>query len=313
MSLSTSRSYFAAGRVAILVACALLPYDVAAQPTGGDNNAKSEQGAHATAQPPPSASSQPRPPQVWDAANPCENFKGRDHPDLCQQWRLAKAAEATRDAAYRQNWILGGGAALLFLTPLAAVLAARSARIAVKTAADTAKRQLRPYVTPDSSALMWSHPPESPQSPIDFWTLTLLWKNCGQTPARNIQTWVNFDIFDKGSSPSDISFPDLGDYRSAANPLGPDQASAAKCRIEIDKAMAAWMKEKDLYFWAWIEYDGLNPRIRHRTEVCGLVEMLSNPMLKAPLDYAASVHSSFNAMDDECVHPPKTKGGRQKV
>ena len=85
---------------------------------------------------PPQRRQRPKPksksPKTWDAAKPCENYSGRDEADLCQQWRMAKATEETKDLTDWQNWIVGVEAGLLFLTLIATAIAAVAAAIGLE-------------------------------------------------------------------------------------------------------------------------------------------------------------------------------------
>lgn len=85
--------------------------------------------------------------------DPCKNPKYGSESDLCQQWRMAEAAEETADWTYGQMLATGIEAILLaiaigvaswagFWAKRAAIATAETAQIA----SDTAERQLRAYI-----------------------------------------------------------------------------------------------------------------------------------------------------------------------
>jgi hypothetical protein len=84
--------------------------------------------------------------QLWSSARPCENYSHPYEADLCQQWRMAQAAEKAADAAQRsasatersasltrlQTVIVAAATVLLFLMVLALLVAALAARRAAR-------------------------------------------------------------------------------------------------------------------------------------------------------------------------------------
>ena len=140
---------------------------------------------------------------------------------------------------------------------------------------------------------------------IESWRVSIFWKNCGQTPARNVRTWLSADTFDKNVTPASTGFPDLGKFESTANPLGPDQSFPTRLEVPLAKYVAAWEGQKDLYYWGWVEYDSFAGDARHRTEICVRLIPTRDPS-KTDCLWNDVVATRFNAIDEECVHKPKT-------
>jgi hypothetical protein len=139
-----------------------------------EDHPKSQQAAPVQPHAPPAQEQQSH---AWDAERPCEDYTDPGQADLCQQWRMAKAAEQTKDLAYWQNLIVGGEAFLLFLTliataiaAVAAALAARAANKSVAVADKTAERQLRAYFLYDIGYILDCTPNRRPSVQLTFRT-----------------------------------------------------------------------------------------------------------------------------------------------
>jgi hypothetical protein len=150
----------------------------------------------------------------------CESPIDREESDLCQQWRMAEAAEQQAKWTRLQFFATSFEVTFLVLavtfTAWAAVAASKAARAgdkaaeaaqrSVALAADTAKRQLRAYVTVVYSA---KQKPERMDSPPSFY-VTL--RNAGNTPAYGLTSGMLIVL---GDYPDDKSVYDL--------PLAPRQ------------------------------------------------------------------------------------------
>ena len=113
----------------------------------------------------------------------CDEPKNAVEADLCEQGRMAQAAEDLLDRSDTQirlsKWEIGGLLLTLVFTcmaALAAVIAAKAASVSVATAKETAKQELRAYLVMKDCKLRYvNHQPIA--------TVTFI--NAGQTPARN--------------------------------------------------------------------------------------------------------------------------------
>jgi hypothetical protein len=224
-------------------------------------------------------------------------------------------AQAAEDAVWWASWqtklgIAGFVAVVLSLifTGWAAVAAGQAAAAghqSVRVAQDTAQFELRPYIINDGLTWSWLHAPDNLDK-IHSWRFELKWKNSGQTPGRNVHCWVNIQSFPKGATPESIGFADTSNYESRGNPVGPGQSFPSRLTIPLAELIATWNNERDLYYWAWVEYDGITPNARHRSEACARLELKSNPATDKKLVIVDIVATRFNAMDGECIHKPKT-------
>jgi hypothetical protein len=115
----------------------------------------------------------------------CEHPKTREDDDLCQQRRMAKATEdAVWWASIQTKIGIAGFFAVIFSlvftgwAAVAAAQAAKAARASVDVAKDTAKRQLRAYLTGAESDI----------EPFEGgWALKVVLRNSGQTPAFDVR------------------------------------------------------------------------------------------------------------------------------
>jgi hypothetical protein len=115
----------------------------------------------------------------------CEAPKGSKESDLCQQWRMAEAAEKQLIFVGRQLNATYAEIVALVLTlvatagaAIAAVIAARAANASVAVAKATAKRQLRAYVGLKGARLYLDENGE--------FSYRARYMNFGQTPAKDV-------------------------------------------------------------------------------------------------------------------------------
>ena len=144
----------------------------------------------------------------------CDSPNSREDADLCEQRRMAKAAEetveATRDAANwarNQFWATIGEIVALVLTILIAMAAVIAAFRSNRIARESAERQLRAYVGVFRTTIDWSVV-GAPRATIHI-------RNDGQTPAYNLTHWMAIGLSDKADlknlhPPTKLSKSDLG-------------------------------------------------------------------------------------------------------
>jgi hypothetical protein len=124
----------------------------------------------------------------------CDKPKQREDADLCQQLRMAKAAE---DAVWwaRTQSILGivgflGVLASLFFTAWAAVTASRQVRLSRQALVDTdrafvfvAEGIIGPVVNAKTDR-------------VENWKTSVRWKNSGNTPTRYLRLFIALSVLD---------------------------------------------------------------------------------------------------------------------
>lgn len=131
----------------------------------------------------------------------CDQPKNKEHADLCQQWRMAEAAEF-------QIWLSAIGVLLLIGTLIFTAIAARAARDAAKSAREAADaanssaqsdreaniltqvhagQQLRAYLHIDDTK-----GPDLDSGPPFIFEFFI--KNGGQTPAYTVKQWTGYTL-----------------------------------------------------------------------------------------------------------------------
>ena len=112
--------------------------------------------------------------------DPCKGNEGDSRSDLCAQWTAAHAAVDAAYYAWIQLWATAVGMIGLLTTIYLTLKAVRAAQASVRVAQDTAKRQLRAYLTLDDDSLfsglvVGQH----------IWFKPRI-RNNGETPAREV-------------------------------------------------------------------------------------------------------------------------------
>lgn len=164
---------------------------------------------------------------------PCKAGEDKRYSDLCAQW---KAADAAQLAAYLN---LASIATVL----IALYLAFRSNWIA----RDTAKRQLRAYLTVDE--FIWNIDKGDYKVQISF-------VNRGQTPAYNVDASANWIALD-APMPHDFVFS-AGNAHVEDGPavIGPNQNIFGVCDIPLGEhtMLDAAAGAKHVYVWGHVSY-----------------------------------------------------------
>jgi hypothetical protein len=242
----------------------------------------------------------------------CQSPKDREEADLCQQWRVAEATEKAVTLAESQFWWNILQAASTVLAAIATALAARAAAAAassaersVKHAEGVSQSELRPYVFCEKFITNRGVSRNDPETTTHM-LLELQWRNYGHTPARNIVINLNHGVFDQEDEPEVADFPDAPNQADARYTLGPTQVCYARRVVPFADVVVAHNENKNLIYWGWIEYSGLDPDVRHRTEICAGLIPDSNPTPDTFPTFRNFYVSKFNAADADCVHKPKT-------
>ena len=186
----------------------------------------------------------------------CKKPKDREEADLCEQRRMAIAAE---ELVARTDWqirltyweIVGLLATVLFtaIAAWAAAHAARSANKAVAVSQDTARRHLRAYIGIVGHKL----DPKGTAKPIIHLTI----RNGGVTPARNVNARLNTQWYDGGGRdlPADFAFQDLGNMKPEAQLfLGGGEETIFSFPLDRERLDAAKDGRISLYMYGVFNY-----------------------------------------------------------
>ncbi|WP_373929263.1 hypothetical protein QTN93_10560 [Sphingomonas aerolata] len=224
---------------------------------------------------------------------PCGPTEYKSNDDLCAQWKAADAAEKSAWWAAFAGWFGG----LSFLGVLGAIGVALHSNWIAR---DTAKRQLRAYISWDSVTMLLHR--DRNGAVIDG-RLQIGWKNNGQTPALSFVGDLDWKIFD-GKIPDD--FP----YAASANAdktgrlvIGPGGTSttAADETINLEQFIAVANGSQRAYVWGWAAYDDAFGQHR-KTEIGCEVSIASQADGTFRVQFIAV--GPHNGIDDGCLHPP---------
>jgi hypothetical protein len=239
---------------------------------------------------------QPQQPLPWSSARPCENYSHPYEADLCQQWRMAQAAETAAEAAQRdasasertarlaglQTVIAATATALLFLmflALLAAALAAGRATRFLSLARRHQEAEVRAYVDVDRLEFV-----ETPE-PDGVVKVRVVFKNSGQTPAFQISSAAQVGVREQESGDG-VPFMPLPER--AANPgmprLGRDATSpyVVECEAIPNLADRVMQGKAVIVVWGWTEYLDIFD-LKRRTAfqyLCNAETLKSGPIFK---------------------------------
>lgn len=157
----------------------------------------------------------------------CDKAEDGPQSDLCEQWRMANAAEQQVDWLRRQFsaslWEIGALAFTLLATAAAAIaafIAARAANRAVKVTVDTAERQLRAYLLPEKVSFI---DPDDTRLAVQ-----VAFKNTGQTPAAKVRHTTHCGVGTMDTAEERFELNEIPD-RSAGS-VGPGQVISSLFR-----------------------------------------------------------------------------------
>ncbi len=138
-----------------------------------------------------------------------------------------------------------------------------------------------------------------------FTTVSLVWKNMGQTPMRHGETWICWKAF-PGGIPKDFGFPKK-DFKSTSQiAIGPGQEVVSQTNIGFGYIRDAYNGTAPLYVYGAVEYnDAFRRTKRRKTEFCCAVKVLTEPTLGGECEFAFEHHSQHNGADNDCYRPPE--------
>ncbi len=174
------------------------------------------------------------------------------------------------------------GNILLFLNLRIAAQATEAAHVAAKAAMEavdhariTSALELRPYLVADSTNFDRSLEGEE----IVSTAFQFGWKNVGATPARNMCTYIDWKSEDAGFDWSTFHFPQNPALARNAGAVGPGHFIKVNSRtnIPITELRALSEGRKEIMVWGALEYDGLDPQVRHRSEHSQRLGVVGDP------------------------------------
>jgi len=129
------------------------------------------------------------------------------------------------------------------------------------------------------------------------WDFIFKWENSGNTPAKNMVSYVTF-VVRKDPLPEDFKFSDSGGKKYTPIDLGPHAIiTTAPLSVSIDNITAVRDHSMHLYFYGWVKYrDILKNTPDHITRFCYEVMEIygdpTDPNTKA--EAALNVHAKHN-------------------
>jgi hypothetical protein len=186
----------------------------------------------------------------------CEQPKDREHADLCQQWRVAEAAET-------QIFLSVLGLILLAFTLVFTAIAAVAAWRTVNTMRRTSERQLRAYVSFVGPAFQISKVGDDEQIVI---SVEARMKNAGQTPAHNCIISIGWLEADAGQPTPTIIFQDR--LATPVATVGPNiEFVSRRDRKPVATVIDASFARRRLYLFVRCDYEDISGKARF-TKVC---------------------------------------------
>ena len=177
----------------------------------------------------------------------CDKPKDHDAADLCEQRRMAQAAEDSVWWARLQTWIgifgAGGLAITLIFTALATKVASRQVKLSRRALVDTD----RAFIFPDAGLLKAIL--RATDDKVQAWKTSVRWKNSGNTPTRYLHMYINKEIR-ADLLPPDFGFPDYGDGITTQSMIAPKaELESAELEITLEEMEAVSDGKKHLYVW----------------------------------------------------------------
>ncbi|MCH9051755.1 MAG: hypothetical protein IIA72_11830 [Proteobacteria bacterium] len=217
---------------------------------------------------------------------------------------MADAAYKTVEWVEKQFFATVGEIVALVITILVAAVAVAAAFRANRISKDSAQRQLRAYVSQDEPDWKRLLNPETDKH-VGY-TLMIMWRNFGATPASRCRTRVAYHIFPNGFT-SDFDYPE-GDTDKQPKPhtshMGPNGQLGSHIEFKLDDIKKAARGEIDLVVWGWVEYDDVFPGSpRRRTEFSYKVDPRGKP---ENFQFGLLAIGPHNGADEDCHHKPKT-------
>jgi hypothetical protein len=208
---------------------------------------------------------------AWDLSKPCENAQHPYQSELCQQWRVAEAAEQTAAAAGRTTTltrllmlmgaVIVGLLLLAFIPLIAGALAARKAArnagvmpefvMPENTASRDDEEEVRAYLDVDEVEFI-----ETPESE-GIVKVKVAFKNTGQTPAFKTRSATEVCIRDETDEDLVPVMPLPSRSGVSARPrLGRDATAVdiVECESTPNLSDRVMNGDASIVVWGWVEY-----------------------------------------------------------
>lgn len=244
---------------------------------------------------------------VYEAA--CDPGKDQRESDLCAQW---KAADSAADSASFTKW----GVWISSLSTVFVLAALYLTLRANQIARDTAKQQLRAYVS-HVKYEMKNHPDS--RGNLSYHDITAIWLNCGQTPAFEVRSWINYSLR-PDALPDDFNFPppkDVAGFGTLA--LGPGrECNCLSPLITHQELLDVSTGALKLFVWSQVDYlDAFKAR-RSSQVACEVKAVRSQSTLRVVFNAlnrhngmdAISMQSSTKNKLTQDISAAREKGGK---
>jgi hypothetical protein len=223
-----------------------------------------------------------------DPNQPCLDGKEDRKSDLCAQWKAADAAASSARWAWASS-IVG------IVSLLGVVAALGLALHSNKIAQDTAKRQLRAYLT--LTAL--SKDPPNIKGRTSF-KINAHWKNSGQTPAIDVVAGMRWTVLDKALDES-FTFEMLPEHISDhLTVLGPQAEMETNDHEAFNVLLLPEIakEEKFAYVWGYLDYTDAFKSER-RTEFCCRIFATDLGDGNFKIEWKST--GAYNGVDEGCL------------
>jgi hypothetical protein len=169
----------------------------------------------------------------------------------------------------------------------------------INQGARSSRTGLRAYVYPQST--------DATQFRIGnaaFMTVSIVWKNMGQTPMRHGQIWLRAREF-PGRIPPDFDFPKNEFLVSGATVAGPGQEFVSQINIGFRDLQDAFAGTHALCVYGAAEYDDVfRGTQRRKTEFCYQIKVMTEPALDGQCGIVFEHYTRHNGADSDCYRPP---------
>ncbi len=186
--------------------------------------------------------------QAQEYKHPCSDPQSRDESDLCAQYRAAAGANDAAAWAFYQLVLSALGLAGLIGTIYFTIRATNAAVEFNRIARDTAKRELRAYITVASA--QFGDLVVNGKTPV-----LIMLKNTGQTPAYNLRTLSNTTLHYAGKvlTFSEPTFDDIGVGMMGAN--GETELNSESVALTMQHVMGLETGILSFYAMARVRYE----------------------------------------------------------
>lgn len=246
----------------------------------------------------------------------CKRPDNHDAADLCEQRRMAQAAEDLVWWAKVQALIglLGFGG--LLVTLVFTGWGTRAASKQVGLSRESLVLTDRAFVYPVKAVQSPHFDDDKARQRVTNWSIGVEWKNSGNTPTMYLHLMINKEVR-ATPLPDDFSFPDVATSENTYVLIPPGGTiELVLLPIGMEEVESIISGNQMLFIWGWAEYDDIfKGTRRHRTEFCFRQTLGGDPRKKDGFWGRYHVHHKHNGADEECEFPirtssPKDMGGR---